>query len=131
MSLACRWHEQRLLGEGGPDSPPALRQIARRLLPSRRSGCRESCTACTHAERDPIDRAQRSVALISTLFDRLPEIHDRELVMRCTGSTATFARSSAWSSRWGSKRLRPYVLPAWPKPRPAICCGEIVLTLRA
>ena len=27
-------------------------------------------------------RAQRSVALISTLFDRLPEIHDRELVLR-------------------------------------------------
>ena len=29
-----------------------------------------------------LDRTQRSVALISTLFDRLPEIHDRELVMR-------------------------------------------------
>ena len=29
-----------------------------------------------------IDRAQRSVALLAGLFDRLPEIHDRELVMR-------------------------------------------------
>ena len=26
--------------------------------------------------------AQRSVALLAGLFDRLPEIHDRELVMR-------------------------------------------------
>ena len=26
--------------------------------------------------------AQRSVALISTLFDRLPEIHDAELLIR-------------------------------------------------
>jgi len=32
--------------------------------------------------------------------------------MRFTGSIVTFARSSAWSSRWGSKRLGPYVLLA-------------------
>jgi hypothetical protein len=39
---------------------------------------REAGSVCA----DERARAQRNVALISTLFDRLPEIHDRELVMR-------------------------------------------------
>lgn len=47
-----------------------------------------------------LDRAQRSVALISTLFDRLPEIHDRELVMRWEDPEAARVRSAGiWSRR--------------------------------
>ena len=44
----------------------------------------EAAKASGHlgATLQAIDRAQRSVALLAGLFDRLPEIHDRELVMR-------------------------------------------------
>ena len=44
----------------------------------------EAAKASGHlgATLQAIDRAQRSVALLAGLFDRLPEIHDWELVMR-------------------------------------------------
>ena len=56
-----------------------------------------ACTVCTHAERDAIDRAQRSVALLAGLFDRLPEIHDRELVIRWEEPEASPCRKCGYA----------------------------------
>ena len=58
-------------GKGGANARARV-SVARAIF-------REAAPVCA----DERARAQRNVALISTLFDRLPEIHDRELVMRC------------------------------------------------